>query len=220
MAAMTMIRLTPRRTCSKLAVVFGTLADNGVMRVRAGFTLAELLIALLILGVIATFTIPKVLSSQQDTRRKAVIKEVAGMLSGAFQAYRQDNAITASLHGGHLSPYMNYVRADVSMAMDAYVGNPSTNCNGGQPCLVLHNGAVMRYQTNGMGTVDTTTAIWFEIDPTAGASGANSPEGIVELWLYTNGRIVSWSSLDDDTCYAAFCVSADPNKDPPWWGWN
>ena len=42
-----------------------------------GFTLAELLIALTILGVIAIFTIPKVLQSQQDTRYSAAAKEVA-----------------------------------------------------------------------------------------------------------------------------------------------
>lgn len=35
-----------------------------------GFTLAELLIALGILGVIATFTIPKILSAQQDSKTK------------------------------------------------------------------------------------------------------------------------------------------------------
>lgn len=48
-----------------------------------GFTLAELLIALLILGEIATFTIPKILSSSQNGRKKVVLKETISVLSEA-----------------------------------------------------------------------------------------------------------------------------------------
>lgn len=50
-------------------------------RKRFGFTLAELLVSLLILGEIATFTIPKILSSQQEQRKKAVFKETISTLS-------------------------------------------------------------------------------------------------------------------------------------------
>ena len=46
-----------------------------------GFTLAELLIALTILGVIATFTIPKILHSQDNAQRAAVFKETIAAYS-------------------------------------------------------------------------------------------------------------------------------------------
>ncbi|MBL8031855.1 MAG: prepilin-type N-terminal cleavage/methylation domain-containing protein [Candidatus Doudnabacteria bacterium] len=49
------------------------------MRVK-GFTLAELLIALVILGVIATFTIPKVLYANQNTKYNAIAKEAMGTI--------------------------------------------------------------------------------------------------------------------------------------------
>ncbi len=39
-----------------------------------GFTLAELLMALAILGVIATFTIPKILGAQQSSSSNAKAK--------------------------------------------------------------------------------------------------------------------------------------------------
>ena len=42
---------------------------------KHGFTLSELLIALGILGVIATFTIPKILNSQANSQKTAVFKE-------------------------------------------------------------------------------------------------------------------------------------------------
>src|ERR1051325_8786269 len=59
--------------------VYGRLSMNRALK---AFTLAELLIALAILGVIATFTIPKVLQAMQDNQRKAVFKEVIASLSG------------------------------------------------------------------------------------------------------------------------------------------
>lgn len=45
------------------------------------FTLSELLIALLILGVIATFTIPKILSSTSDAKNKTLLKETVSILN-------------------------------------------------------------------------------------------------------------------------------------------
>lgn len=52
-----------------------------------GFTLAELLIALLILGEIATFTTPKISSSSQNAQKNAVFKEMIGALSEAMYLF-------------------------------------------------------------------------------------------------------------------------------------
>jgi len=46
----------------------------------SGFTLAELLIALAVLGIIAAFTIPKVLTSQQSNKDSAILKETVSAL--------------------------------------------------------------------------------------------------------------------------------------------
>jgi Tfp pilus assembly protein FimT len=54
---------------------------------QVGFTLAELFIALGILGMIATFTIPKVLQTQQGNQYRSAAKETAAMVSEAYAAY-------------------------------------------------------------------------------------------------------------------------------------
>ena len=48
---------------------------------HSGFTLSELLIALAILGLIATFTIPKVLQSTGNQSKEALLKELYASLS-------------------------------------------------------------------------------------------------------------------------------------------
>lgn len=76
-----------------------------------GFSLAELLLVLLILGNIAAFTIPKVVNSQQATLRKTVFKEVIGVLGAlSYQA-----ALTSAVDGkiearNYFKENINYVR--------------------------------------------------------------------------------------------------------------
>lgn len=60
-------------------------------KVENGFTLAELLVALLILGVIATFTIPKVLNAGKSGARYSKAQEVAATLGAILQAYTLEN---------------------------------------------------------------------------------------------------------------------------------
>lgn len=53
---------------------------------HTGFTLAELLISLAILGLIATFTIPKIMSAQQNNEYSAIAQEDIATLSAALHA--------------------------------------------------------------------------------------------------------------------------------------
>lgn len=117
-----------------------SLAFEGLKRSSFAFTLAELLIALAILGVIATFTIPKILQTQQDNRFKALGKEAAATISGAFQAYQQQNQLNSGLKPGDLTPYMNYVSLDsVTVGrMDDIQTNGTLDCTNGQPCWGWH----------------------------------------------------------------------------------
>src|SRR3712207_5952575 len=107
---------------------------------KRGFTLAELLIALAILGVIATFTIPKVLNSQQDGKYKAMAKETVSAVSEAFSNYQKSNTVTGNESLGVLTPYLNYVSIHTStLVIDDEPSGTSRACSATSVCLRLHN---------------------------------------------------------------------------------
>src|SRR5688572_16992107 len=103
---------------------------------RPAFTLAELLVALFILGVIATFSIPKVLTAQQDGRYKAIGKEAAAMIAGAYSAFQLDNSVSGSTASQTLTAYMNYV-STTTAAIDSLYGWTTASCTvaSGNVCL-------------------------------------------------------------------------------------
>ena len=188
-------------------------------RARKGFTLAELLIALAILGVIATFTIPKVLSSSTSAKNTAIAKEVASMISGSYSAYTLDNSPTSTLATTVLTPFMNYVSVDVAATA---MGTPSdTNQTALQlcsaaPCLVLHNGAFLQYNTaNTMGGTANTSAIYFNMDPDGRGTGA----GRVTFVQFFDGRITTYQNAGTHQT-GGTAVTAQAT-DPTWiQSWN
>lgn len=110
------------------------------MRRNQAFTLAELLIALAILGVIAVFTIPKVLQSQKDSRFNSMTKEAAGTISAAFQTVKMQNS---SVSIQTVMDQMNYVKVDTVTVLDDPAGTDVSCSAAGVRCLVLHNGGVL-----------------------------------------------------------------------------
>lgn len=109
---------------------------------RSGFTLAELLIALTILGVIAVFTIPKILQAQQDSRNKAVLRETYGALSSIYEEGFLKGTMT---HGNTVSYLAGRLNAVKICPNDAY----AEGCTGiynwgpGWGGFVLHSGALV-----------------------------------------------------------------------------
>jgi len=193
-------------------------ADGG-HRSAQGFTLAELLIALAILGVIATFTIPKVLVAQQNSQYTAVAKEAVAMVSGAYQSYLMDNVTTASTHLGDFTEFMNYVSVDTVSTIDRVPGQTSLNCAVATPCLRLHNGAKLLYEpSDAFGGTSATSAIYFYFDPDGEYSGSATGQGkSIVFFLYASGRITTWGSVDPGT--AGF-YNPTPANDPSWFSWN
>lgn len=64
--------------------------------------MAELLIALAILGIIVTFAIPKILSSQQDGSNNAIAKEAAAAISAAFKQHKLNGLVSTSTNAADL----------------------------------------------------------------------------------------------------------------------
>ena len=77
-----------------------------------GFTLAELLIALLILGVVATFTIPKVLQSQANSQKKAVFRETLAVVAQLTEARAKNGGqfANATEMQNYFKDNLNYVK--------------------------------------------------------------------------------------------------------------
>lgn len=188
------------------------------------FTLAELLIALAILGVIATFTIPKVLVSSNNSKFNAIGKETAAMVSGAYQAYLMEHTLTNTVSMADLTPYMNYVSVDTANVnnIDRIPGNTSIRCDTTNRCLRLHNGAAVLYNpADYFDGTSTTNSVYFYVDPDGQYSGSASGNGkSIVFFLYANGRITTWGNLLAGTWNNGQTYTATPANDPDWFSWN
>ena len=174
-----------------------------------------MLITVAILGLIATFTIPKIITSNQNGQYNAKAKEVAAMVSGAYQQYQaQNSSVTAGVGIEDLTPYMNYVATDTSTVIDDKQNQGTYTCGGGGAayCLRLHNGAMFRYgrkTSYNFGGTSATDNTWFDIDPDSTTDGTtNGPGKALEFVLFYNGRISTRGVVNSS------------NQDPLWFNWQ
>jgi type II secretory pathway pseudopilin PulG len=160
-----------------------------------GFTLAEVLISLAILGEIATFTIPKVLLVQQNARNNAVVKETAGMVSEAFRIHQLNGQVSGSTKAADLYQNLNYVSAtnDSSWLIDGRQNETTEVCDSAYLCLKLHNGATIYPGTYSFAGTQSTQAIMFQVDPDGKVTDGttNGPGKSVQFFLYYNGRLTT-----------------------------
>ncbi len=187
-----------------------------------GFTLAELLISLAILGVIATFTIPKILSAQQSAGNNAKAKEVAAMIAGAFQKAQSDGTLNSGTVPANLSPYMNYIGTDTSTVIDAVPGHSSTTCTPAKPCLKLHNGGYLWFHMYSFGGTTSLNALDFVFDPDPlnnTTSTADGPLKAVQFNLYYDGFLTSRGKAKVGSVNSGGAFILDPNYDPSWFNW-
>lgn len=190
----------------------------------AAFTLAELLIALAVLGVIATFTIPKVLQGQQSQQRTSIVKETAASIASSYQLFLANGGIVSAFTDSDLTPYLNYVAQDTVTTVN-YPGGTSRTCSTGWPkCLKLHNGAMLFYWPDAF--CDTPpTAVHYEVD-VDGTYLASNPD-VVSLVLYSTGKLTSSGNLPaptpsytNSTPGSACTINMVAHPDPPWFNWN
>lgn len=152
-----------------------------------GFTLAELLISLAILGVIATFTIPKILQSQQNSQKYAVFKEAIGAIAAVLNTGYMTGQFDPTTNG------VTYFTSNLNAAKicstnssaqgcwnDALQGDPGVE--NGEAGVILHNGAVV------VGFSNT----------------ANQSEGLIVDWNGTAGPNLE----GDDQLYLGYCLQA------------
>lgn len=202
------------------AFLFGPLLS----RFSKGFTLAELLIALAILGLIATFTIPKVLQNQQNGSYKATSKEAASIVAQAYKLYKLNNTLSASTTFGDMTNYINYIQLDTTRLIDnkQTTGSISCNTSGGGGCLILHNGGALRYNGSSFAGTASTNAMEFLFDPNGVYSGTtDGPDKAVNFFIYFNGRLTTRGNILPNTdATGSTYATPEPTMDPPWFSWD
>ncbi len=187
-----------------------------------GFTLAELLIAIAILGVIGTFTINKLMITQQVSANNAKAQEVAVMITTAFQEAQNDGIISASSKAASLTPYMNYIAYDTSgTVIDSTPLGTSSTCGAGTPCIWLHNGGVLWLSNFTFAGTSNLNTIDFRFDPDGRnntTSIADGPLKAVQLELYYNGFITTRGKVKAGSVNS--CCGFGPGAyDPSWFSW-
>jgi prepilin-type N-terminal cleavage/methylation domain-containing protein len=193
---------------------------------QKGFTLAELLIALSILGVIATFTIPKVLQSQQNGKYNTMAKEAIATISQAYQMYIHDHSLSTNTKVSDFIPYLNYIK-ETSQQVDSILAWGTAHC-GSPPerCLILHNGGVLHFwDSDTFGGTATTNAILFEFDPDGTKNGQPDGSGhAIMFFLYYNGKIRTYGTIDPNTTLdnggSPQVMNPWPAQDPSWFSWE
>jgi prepilin-type N-terminal cleavage/methylation domain-containing protein len=187
-----------------------------------GFTLAELLIALTILGVIATFTIPKILSAQQGSAWNSEAKEVAGMITAAYQTHKLNGKLSLSTTAGDLTQYMNYVAVDTTTPIDDWVTGTTWGCASAAKCLKLHNGGMLAFDghnftyRNGSQQKDDFLIFQFDPDGKETDGTTNGPGKAICFTLYYDGGLGTADTARPGSYYSTY----PDDYDPSWFHWN
>ena len=194
-----------------------------------GFTITELLIALGILGVIATFTIPKLLNSQSTSAWNAQAKEIVKMVSQNYMQYKFETGIEVgnvqAAYSTNFTQFMNYVNVDTTSTIDHITGLTSLDCSdtANRRCIKMHSGGVLsmpRYNHFGVADPDHFVMIFY--DPDGVYSGSTTGEGkSVVFDLHYDGAI--FTSDQRVAIHDTFLWGSDPGWGadplPDWFSW-
>jgi prepilin-type N-terminal cleavage/methylation domain-containing protein len=188
-----------------------------------GFTLAELLIALVLMGCIAVYTIPKVLNSTNTTTINIAAHEAAAMVANAYKQHFDKGLVTVNTTPKDLIPYLNYVSIEPDFTLiDAMPPWTAYVCWSGDPCLKLHNGGTLLLMGYPMTALAPNRTIVFVFDPDGQYSGSTTdgPSKSVMFALTYTGRLLTISDPGflSNLCLGPWCPPGT-NLDPSWFHW-
>jgi prepilin-type N-terminal cleavage/methylation domain-containing protein len=194
-----------------------------------GFTLSEVLIALLLLGVLAAFAIPKLLQSVQDQQYNTLAKETQAMIVEAFTLYKAQNGDSGQINVDSFLALTNNLGADTTTDLNSLPTLPdNVTCAGGNTtCLRLKSGGVLFY-TRGQyfpaGVRPANQVVTIGVDP----NGRRDNVKAIMFRLYASGKIYTdgVAPSPDQTCDAVYgcqvydiSTYASPQSllDPSYW---
>jgi prepilin-type N-terminal cleavage/methylation domain-containing protein len=177
------------------------LKSHGKRQKRSvGFTLTELLISLAILGEIATFTIPKILTSQQSAKRAAVLKESISTIQAVIYNGILTRNLTLTNSYSYISSNVNAVKlCPTNARTEGCWTQPLFDSNPQGPGFILPNGATVSGFETPWSPNDNGNGQWagyFFIDWN-GADGPNL-EGQDQMILVYGFGTATWQNAYDN----------------------
>lgn len=185
------------------------------------FTLAEVLITLGIIGVVASITIPTLIKNTQDAEFKTKMKKGFSVLSQATMSLASDNGGTIPTYGTYdqfmsaYSDYLSYIKVCYQGDTSCSTGNGNDYktysgaawpggwpFDAGRAAGVLKDGTVFYFAylgiAQGWRITDRQNCIGHVIIDTNGAKGPNqTTKDIWELLIGNDGRVVPMGSAVD-----------------------
>lgn len=155
------------------------------MRLKKGFTLAEILIVLMVIGVIATMTIPSMMKGVTEAQLKTGYKKAYNTISNF--AAMEKVAGTLPARGSNKNINSLYTALNNSLSVKGYsiqsinAGSVLSSGQGSANCLTLLDGA------GPLGTNDGGTCAQVVADEGAGTGGAINTAD--QAWIITEDNI-------------------------------
>lgn len=115
---------------------------NNLKNIKKAFTLAEILITLGIIGIVAAYTIPTVIQKQQEAQTIAKLKKVYSTLSNAYNLALQENGPpeywggetddgpSSKIYMNILAKYLN-IQKNCGNSSGCFAPNPYRTLDGG-----------------------------------------------------------------------------------------
>ena len=125
-----------------------------------GFTLAELLVSLAVLGLIAGLTVPSIVTSVEKSKRKAIFKESLSTLANVLTNQRNlgfDPWETPTDYWKNIQTSLNAPAmsgTEYHAPGISWPCKPSTICQGWISIYKQSNGSYLGFTTSGMGPVN------------------------------------------------------------------
>jgi prepilin-type N-terminal cleavage/methylation domain-containing protein len=154
------------------------------------FSLAELMIALAVLGAISALTLPGVLSNAKNDMMKAKGKEVVTQLQSALQANWQS---------GEEASYFTYLEKHLNVAQVCPGGETSGPCFGGWSGryghyrkIVLTNGSLLYFSSQGVTPTYSHASMLLDLNGAAGPNQTGKNKDL--MCLHFNHGHTPWPS--------------------------
>lgn len=153
------------------------LADRQINIKFKGFTLAEVLITLGIIGVVAALTIPAMMNNIQDAQYKTAYKKAFSVLNQAIMSANQQNLINPTANEGDANHVLNFLTVmDQFQVSKKCVNNDNANC---------WDSSGEKFD-NGLGNLYPTSAVYAFID-NSGMAFSMFYSGLPWVLVDTNG---------------------------------